>query len=127
MAIKSFKDLEVWQYAMDFTKQVYAITKQLPASERYGLASQLQRAAVSIPSNIAEGSKRTSRADFCQFCRIALGSAAEAETQLLLMADIYPAAKVQDSLEQIERIEKMLTILVSSLSKTINHKPKTIN
>jgi len=127
MPLKSFKDLDVWRLSMDFAKEVYAITDELPKQERYGLASQLQRAAVSIPSNIAEGSKRTSRVEFSQYCRIALGSAAETETQLLLVSELYSNIAVTHALEQVERIQKMLTSLVNSLSKPINSTSKKIN
>ncbi len=80
MAIKSFKDLDVWQKSMNAVEDIYRITAQLPENEAYGLSSQLRRASISIPSNIAEGSKRSSRADFRQFCLMSLGSAAEVET-----------------------------------------------
>ena len=69
---------------------VYQITRQLPQHELYALSSQLSRAAISIPSNIAEGSKRGTTKDFMQFLRIANGSAAEVETQLLLVKELYP-------------------------------------
>lgn len=75
---------------MDLVIGVYKVTAQLPKAENFGLASQIQRASVSIPSNIAEGSKRSSRADFRQFCMMAMGSAAELETQLLLVKDCTP-------------------------------------
>ena len=89
MAVLSFKELIVWQKAMDLTKCIYIVTKKLPPEEKFGLMSQMQRCAVSIPSNIAEGNKRTSSRDYAQFLRIASGSAAELETQLLLVKDIY--------------------------------------
>jgi four helix bundle protein len=67
MQVNSFRDLKVWQQSMDLVEEVYGITKHLPKSESYGLVSQLQRASVSVPSNIAEGSKRSGRADFRKF------------------------------------------------------------
>lgn len=80
MKIQSFKQLVVWQRAMELAEEVYRLTESLPSSERFGLISQIRRSAVSIPSNIAEGRQRGTRKDFAQFLRIADGSAAELET-----------------------------------------------
>ncbi len=121
MEIKSFNDLIVWQKSMEFVENVYSVTKLLPAKEKFGLISQLQRSSVSIPSNIAEGSKRSSRADFRQFCTMALASAAEAETQLLLIQRLYPTVLVEKNLNQAIEIQKMLSVLVRQLKPT----PKT--
>jgi len=104
---------------MELVKEVYKLTTQLPTHERFGLTSQLQRAAVSIPSNIAEGSKRSSRTDFRQFCLISLGSAAEVETQLLIINQLYPAISTKVALQEISEIQKMLTVLASKLHKTL--------
>ncbi|QQS17921.1 four helix bundle protein [Candidatus Saccharibacteria bacterium] len=79
--IQSFRDLVVWQKAIDFVDCAYDIVHALPVDERFVLSDQLRRSAISIPSNIAEGSKRGTRSDFRNFTRIALGSAAEAEAQ----------------------------------------------
>lgn len=127
MPIKSYKDLRVWQMSMQLVKSVYAVTATLPASERYGLVSQMQRAATSIPSNIAEGSKRGSRADFRQFVRIALGSAAELETQLLLIGDLYPQTQSEELLMVVEDVQKMLSSLSARLGQPINDARKTVN
>jgi len=123
MNIRSFKDLEVWKLSMELVVNTYQLTSRLPDSERYGLISQMQRSAVSIPSNIAEGSKRSSRADFRQFCLVALGSAAELETQILLVQRLYSKNEVINMLEEIVQIQKML----SSLAKRLNEKPPTKN
>ena len=90
MNIQNFKDLIVWQKAMDLVNEVYKITRQFPKSEVYALASQMQRAAVAIPSNIAEGHRRNHRPEYVQFLGIALGSAAELETQVLISEKQYP-------------------------------------
>jgi len=74
---RSYRDLEVWKLAIDFVKQVYAVTHNFPASEKFGLINQIRRAAVSIPSNIAEGQGRNSTKEFRQFLAISLGSLAE--------------------------------------------------
>jgi four helix bundle protein len=78
------KELDVWKKSMDLVEVVYSVTANFPKEERYGLASQMQRAAVSIPSNIAEGTARKSNKELLQFISIAMGSAAELETQYLI-------------------------------------------
>jgi four helix bundle protein len=81
---KTHKDLVVWQKAMNLVEEVYRLTEKMPQSELYGLTSQIRRAAVSIPSNIAEGAARNHDREFVQFLYVSLGSLAELETQLLL-------------------------------------------
>lgn len=117
MAIDSFKDLNVWKLSMDLVEVVYKITAQLPPDEKYGISSQLQRSAVSVPSNIAEGSKRTSRTDFRHFCLMSLGSAAELETQLLLIERLHPKIDLYNSLDMVVDIQKMLTSLAKKLKQ----------
>src|SRR3989338_4409072 len=114
----SFKELIVWQKSMDLAKQVYDISRKLPSEERYGLASQMQRCAVSIPSNIAEGNKRNTAKDYVQFLRIASGSAAELETQLLLAMDLY---KIEISPEPslLTEVQKMLEVMKKKLLQPI--------
>lgn len=87
MKINSYKDLEAYKKSYEVTKLVYKLTTSFPKEEMYGLANQLRRAAVSVPSNIAEGYMRGSK-EYVQFLKIALGSAAELETQLLLIRDL---------------------------------------
>lgn len=121
MAITSFKDLRVWQMSVDLAESVYFVARQLPTEERFGLASQMQRAAVSIPSNIAEGSKRSSRADYKQFCKIALGSAAELETQLVLVRKLYPHVTIpHEILHDLENVQKMLASLANKLNTPLS-------
>jgi len=84
LAVRSYADLVVWQKAMDLVVEVYALTRAFPGDEKFGLTSQLRRAAVSVPSNIAEGEGRHSGADFKRFLAIAHGSLCETETQLQL-------------------------------------------
>jgi len=85
---RSHKDLIAWQKSIQLVTEVYKLTAKFPRSETYGLASQMQRAATSIPSNIAEGRNRGTRKDFVQFLRIALGSATELETQLIIATNL---------------------------------------
>ncbi len=114
MTIVSFKDLTVWQKAFILTEDVYKLTNALPKTEQFGLISQLQRCAVSIPSNIAEGHQRNSVKEFRQFISIARGSAAELSTQLLLVQNIY---KIDTNalVKELEDIQKMLYSLQSKL------------
>lgn len=115
MPIHSFRDLKVWQKAMDLSEEVYKLTKELPASELYGLVSQLQRCSVSIPSNIAEGCQRNNRNEFKHFCGIAYGSAAELETQLLLIERIHKT-EIREVLLLLTEVQKMLRQLIHKLS-----------
>ena len=114
MATHSYKDLRVWQTAMELTERVYGVTAQLPPSEKFALGDQLKRCAVSVPSNIAEGQKRLNRQETIQFCGIALGSSAELETQLILTNKIYKIP-VAEELRSCEEVAKMLTGLIKAL------------
>jgi len=89
MSENTFKQLHVWQKSIILTKDVYLLTNKLPKSELYVLTSQMRRAAISIPSNIAEGQGKKSRNEFVRFLNISLGSATELETQLILVQEIY--------------------------------------
>ena len=84
MRVHSYQKLRVWQRSVDLVAEIYALTSSFPAEERFGISIQLRRAAVSIPSNIAEGSRRGGSKEFKYFLRIALGSASEIETQLII-------------------------------------------
>src|ERR1041384_1414070 len=82
--LRSYRDLEVWRKSIDWVQQIYQASSGFPAEERFGLTSQLRRAAVSVPSNIAEGAARTGTGEFLQSLSVASGSLAEAETQLIV-------------------------------------------
>lgn len=119
MKTNSYKDLIVWQKAMDLVVMIYEITREFPSNEQYGLSSQLRRAAVSIPSNIAEGYRRGSEAEYVRFLRISYGSASEAETQLLLTERLRygPSEKIviaQSLLEEVLRMLNKMTLDESS-------------
>src|SRR4051812_11009457 len=86
--IQSFKQLKIWQKGIDLTLNVYSVTNKFPKEEMYGLTSQMRRCAVSIPSNIAEGFKRFHPKEYKQFLHIALGSAAELETQAVIAHEL---------------------------------------
>jgi four helix bundle protein len=114
--MKSYKDLIVWQNAMDVVEQVYLLTKSFPKEEMYGLCSQLQRAAVSVPSNIAEGHSR-SRLEYIQFLKIARGSNAEIETQQEIAFRLGYISKEQhlEIENKINQVGKMLTAIIIKL------------
>jgi four helix bundle protein len=115
---KHYKDLLVWQKGMNLAKLVYKLTMRFPAEERYGLTSQLRRAGVSVPSNIAEGQARRGTNEFLQFLSIAEGSLAELETQLLLSVELNftQQAEVEPALKEINELQKMLVALKRKLS-----------
>jgi len=111
--LKNYRDLKVWQKSYRLCLDLYRITKKFPKEERYGLTSQIRRAAVSIPSNIAEGYGRKTTADYLRFLYIAYGSICELETQLLLSGDLnYVNQKnlkaLKDGTEEVERMHKAL-------------------
>ena len=115
--LKNFKELKVWQKAYQLCLDVYKITKDFPAEEKFGLTSQIRRAAVSIPSNIAEGYGKKTTPDYIRSFYIAYGSNCELETQALLSGDLdYIKEKVkQILLEKIFEGERMLKALIKSL------------
>lgn len=117
MTVSHFRELDVWRLGMDLAKSVYVVTAGFPREERYGLASQLQRAAVSIPSSIAEGNARSSTRDYLRFVPIACGSTAELQTQLLLAVELNlgSSESVHEAQELCERVSKMLRRLHQSL------------
>jgi len=86
--MNNFKELKVWQKAVELTTEIYKTTKSFPASEQYGIISQITRSSVSVPSNIAEGSGRNTKKDFNHFLSIALGSSFETETLLIISRNL---------------------------------------
>ena len=114
---RSFRDLNVWKLSIELVKDIYQVTAKYPPVEIYGLTSQLRRAAISIPSNIAEGQGRNSFKEFKQFIAIALGSLAELETQLIISHEIGYLNREDFSKlsESLDNIRKMLKALASSL------------
>lgn len=111
---KSYRDLKVWQKAYALAKDVYLLSSKLPKSEIYGLASQMQRAAVSVPSNIAEGQQRNGKNEFKQFLHIARDSAAELATQLQLSGEVYDI-DAAPLLDRVDEIQRMLYALLQKL------------
>jgi len=115
----NFRELKVWQKGRELVKEVYTLTAGFPQSEIYGLTSQMRRAAVSIPSNIAEGSGRKSQKEFSRFLEIANSSSLELETQLYVSLDINFIKDEEFShfIENIHEIQKMIYSLDKSIEK----------
>jgi four helix bundle protein len=115
---KHYKELLVWQKGMALAKIVYQLTARFPPEERYGLTSQMRRAAVSVPSNIAEGQARKSTNEFLQFLSLAKGSLAELDTQLILSVELslLRQTEAEPALKEIDELQKMLVGLKRKLS-----------
>jgi carbamoyl-phosphate synthase large subunit len=120
-----FRELEVWQLAMQLAKTVYQLAADFPRDERFGLTAQLQRSAVSVPSNIAEGNARKTTKDYARFVSIAAGSAAELQTQLLLARELKLGSStiLEESLNQCDRVGQMLHKLFQALER--KHSPES--
>lgn len=112
--IQNFKDFTVWKDSSRLAVDVYKLCKNLPDSERYGICSQMQRSAVSVPSNIAEGYRRNGKVEFRRFIYISLGSAAELETQLYICSEIYDV-DVTDLVKRVIVVQKQLLALQNTL------------
>ena len=121
MEAKGYEQLNVWQKAMDLTVEIYGITKQFPKEELYGITNQMRRAAVSIPSNIAEGHSRNSSKEFLKFLSIAKGSNAELFTQLLICERVgYISPNNLQPIKQLsQEIARMLTSLITRIESSI--------
>ena len=115
----NYSDLQVWQKAMDLVEEIYLLTGKLPVEEKYGLASQIQRAAVSIPSNIAEGYARASTKEYIKFLHIAKGSNAELFTQLLICERIklLNVEEIRDVKSLSQEVGKMLSYMILKLEE----------
>lgn len=119
--ITSYHDLEVWKRSRKLVKIIYQATESFPKSEMFGLTSQMRRAAVSIPSNIAEGFSRHGTKDYISFISICIGSAAELETQVLLGCDLeyLQLHQMDDVLKEITQLHKMLHNMRRSLKSKL--------
>ncbi|MGV8093436.1 MAG: four helix bundle protein [Mangrovibacterium sp.] len=114
--MNNFKELKVWQKAIDFVIKIYKVSQIFPKEEMYGLTSQIRRAASSIPSNIAEGAGRVNSGDFKHFLNIARGSSFEVETQLIIAHELkYLESGFDDLTTELDEIQRMITGLQKSL------------
>ena len=113
----NFKELLVWQKSVQFVTEIYVVTKDFPSEEMYGLTSQLRRASISIPSNIAEGNSRRSKADYIQFLKIARGSCAEVETQVHIAKNLnyINDGTFSNVILKLTEIAKMINGLINFL------------
>jgi four helix bundle protein len=103
----NFRELKIWKAAMDVIKSTYILCAAMPADEKFGLISQMQRCSVSIPSNIAEGSGRNSEKDFLRFLNMAISSAFELETQLILAKELFQS-NTDKEIEHLHTLQKMI-------------------
>ena len=117
--IIGYKDLIAWQKGMDLIEEVYRLSAGFPSAERFGLAAQVRRAAVSIPSNIAEGYGRPGKADYIRFLDIARGSANEVETQLLVAERLrfVDVGQMKRAVDMVNEVQRVLKGLVDSIEK----------
>ena len=115
-SLKPHHRLDAWRHAMALVTVVYDITRQFPKQEVYALTSQIRRAAVAVPSNIAEGAGRSGQREFVQFLSIARGSLSELETQLLIAINLGYMDTQQQAFELLERVSRLITGLHKKLS-----------
>jgi len=112
---RAHHDLQVWRLGMDLVKDIYSMTKKFPDCEKFGLCSQMQRASVSIPSNISEGAARTGGKEFLHFLSIARGSLCELETQVMISKDLAYIEDDREILELINHLFAKLSALIASV------------
>ena len=117
--IQTHKDLEVWKVSVEFVTEIYKLTNSFPKSELFGLTSQIRRAAISIPSNIAEGAARKNTKEFVQFLYVSLGSLSEIETQLIISKNLEYIKDEDLSMDKIRYIRILLTRLIKALNNKL--------
>lgn len=117
MAIKTFRDLRIWQIGIEIVTDIYGVTKKFPKEETYGLASQMRRSAISIPSNTAEGFRRFHNKEYKQFLYISSGSCGELETQVTIAKKLDYINEQQETalLEKLDHIGRMISSLIKKL------------
>jgi len=113
-----YENLDVWKKSINMVTSLYQLLKLLPREKTYALSDQMRRSAVSVPSNIAEGSSRNSKKEFVQFLYIALGSLCELETQLLIAKKIRYINNIDSIRDETQSIKKMLNALITSIKKS---------
>ena len=117
--MSDFKKLKIWQNGIQLIKRIYLTTNDIPDAEKFGLTSQMRRAVVSIPSNIAEGSSRNSEIEFKRFLEISIGSAFELETQLIICAELeyLKLDKLEGLFKDLTGLQKQINSLISKITK----------
>jgi len=118
--MRNFRNLEIWKEGIALVKQIYKLASKLPQEEKFGLRSQITRAAVSVPSNIAEGCSRNSEVEFKRFLEIAIGSLFELETQLIIIKelDLINGYDTKEILKLIDKEEKMINGLINKIKNS---------
>lgn len=116
--INSYKDLIVWQKSIELTIAIYELSEYFPREEIYGITSQMRRSAVSIPSNIAEGRFRGTKKDYLHFLRIAYGSGAELETQIVIVKKLYDTKNINylDVDRLLDEVMRMLNVMIRNMN-----------
>jgi four helix bundle protein len=117
--VETHKDLEAWKVSVEFVTELYLLTNTFPKAELFGLTSQIRRAAVSVPSNIAEGAARKNTREFIQFLYVALGSLSEIETQLIIAKNINYLDKTDEISSKIKYIRILITRLIKALNNRV--------
>ncbi|MBI3589656.1 MAG: four helix bundle protein [Candidatus Liptonbacteria bacterium] len=120
--MESYKELTVWQKAINLVEEVYKLTAEFPKDELYGLVNQMRRASVSIPSNVAEGSRRKDLPEYLHFLRISDGLASELETQVIIARRLYPELKYTRVEGLLLEIQKMLNVLIIRLELKVRER-----
>ncbi len=117
--MRNFRNYEVWKRGIELAKDIYRLTEQFPKKERFGLSSQLQRAAVSVASNISEGASRRSDVEFTRYLEIAIGSCFEVETQLMIANEIgyLTDENLKIELDKVHVLQKQLNSFISKIAK----------
>ena len=118
--MRDFRKLEIWKNGIEIVKQVYKLSHKLPGEEKFGLKSQITRAAVSVPSNIAEGCSRNSEVEFKRFLEIAIGSLFEIETQLIIIVELelIKSNETQNLMSLINQEGKMINSLINKIKNS---------
>ena len=113
--MRNFRNFTVWKNAIELAKMIYKVTEVFPSTEKFGLISQIQRASISIASNIAEGSSRKSETDFARFLEIAIGSAFEVETQLIIAKELnyIDESNFESLISKINNLQKQINALIT--------------
>lgn len=115
--MRNFRNFTVWKNAIELAKMIYKVTEVFPSTEKFGLISQIQRASISIASNIAEGSSRKSETDFARFLEIAIGSAFEVETQLIIAKELnyIDESNFESLISKINNLQKQINALITKI------------
>lgn len=119
--MRNFRELDIWKEGRVIVKSVYILMRKMPDEEKFGLTSQIKRAVVSIPSNIAEGCAKSSDKDLCRFLEFSLGSCFEVETQLLLCSDLefLNEEVILHKIESLQLLQKRITAFITFLRKNL--------